>query len=350
MPFTLGDLLLLADRSILNPWLSGPFLVGLKLLEAGIQRSVIPTDATAFLPSAGLVKGLQWLFGIGLTLRANRALSRKSLNNGVKADFDWSKEIVLVTGGAGGIGGETARKLSTKSAAVIVLDVLPLTYDPPKNLHYYRCDLTDYSALQTVASSIEKDVGEPTVVVANAGICRGRSILDSTPRDIELTFSVNALGTIWTAKTFLPAMVRRNHGHFLIIASQTAHSATAHLVDYSASKSAVLAIYEGLHTELKHVHKAPAVRVSCVSPCAVDTKMFTGIKAPSNFLVPKLEPGEVANLVAETLWSGESRNVMIPAFAYISPPTRALPDWWRVALADGGAPVMAELRPHRPID
>ena len=350
MAFTLGDLLLLVDRSFLNPWLSGLILAGVKVLDNYIQRLILRNDTAAFLSSPTLRSALVWFFGIGLTLRANRALSRKALNNGVSARFDWGKEIVLVTGGAGGIGAATARKLATKSAAVVALDVLPLTYEAPPNLHYYRCDLTDYSALQSVADSIRKEVGEPTCVVANAGICRGKSLLDASPRDVELTFGVNNLALIWTAKTFLPSMVKNNHGHFLVMASQTSHSATAHLVDYSATKAAAIAIYEGIQTEMKHCYQAPAVRISCVSPCAVDTKMFSGIKAPSNFIVPRLQPKDVGSLVADVLWSGEAQNVMTPAFAYISPPTRALPDWWRVGLADGGAPVMSGLKPHHPMD
>ncbi|KAI9681733.1 MAG: putative secondary metabolism biosynthetic enzyme [Bathelium mastoideum] len=350
MTFTLGDLLLLADRSILNPWLTGPFLAGLKLLDTCIEQSLLRSDASNLLPSAGVRRTLTWLFGIGLTLRSNRALSRKALNNGVPAKFDWDKEIVLITGGAGGIGAATARKLTSRCASVIVLDVLPLTYEAPKNLHYFQCDLTDYTALQSVAELIKRDVGEPTCVVANAGICRGKTILDATLRDIELTFGVNNLGLIWTAKTFLPSMAKNNHGHFVVIASQTGHSATAGIVDYSATKAAAIAIYEGIQSEMKHSYKAPAVRVSCVSPSAVNTQMFSGIKAPSNFVIPRLQPEDVANLVADVLRSTEAQNVMIPAFAYISPPTRALPDWWRVGLADGGAPAMTELRPHHPID
>ena len=350
MAFTLGDLLLLVDRSILNPWPTGLLLAALKAMDICIQQSILHQDSVRFLPSAGIRKLLPWLFGIGLAFRVNRNLSRKALNNGTAAKFNWDKEIVVITGGAGGIGAATARKIATKSAAVIVLDVLPLTYEAPPNLHYYRCDLTDYSALQSTAESIRTDVGEPTCVVANAGICRGKTLLAASPRDIELTFGVNNLGIIWTAKTFLPSMVKNNHGHFLVIASQAGHSATAGIVDYSASKAAAIAIYEGIQTELKHAYKAPAVRVSCVSPSTVDTKMFTGIKAPSNFIVPRLLPEDVGNLVANVLWKGDAANILIPAFAYISPPTRALPDWWRVGLADGGAPVMKELKPHRPID
>lgn len=142
-------------------------------------------------------------------------------------------------------------------------------------------------------------------------------------------------------------MVARNHGHFLIMASQTAHLATAGVVDYAATKAATLAIYEGLQTELRHVYHAPAVRMSCVSPSAVQTKMFRGIQTPAS--VSLLQPDDVGSLVTEVLWSGRAQNRMTPALAYISPPTRALPDWIRVGFQDLGKDVMSALSPHQPM-
>ncbi len=144
-------------------------------------------------------------------------------------------------------------------------------------------------------------------------------------------------------------MAKKNHGHFLIIASQTGYLATAGVVDYAATKSAAIAIYEGLQTEVKHFYQASAVRVSCISPSAVDTKMFTGIKGPSNFIMPRLTPDGVAGTITSVLWSGLAQNLMIPASAYISAPTRCLPEWMRVGMQDGGADVMTELKPHDPL-
>ena len=58
----------------------------------------------------------------------NRILSIRALNHGTKAVFDWSKEVVLVTGGSGGIGGETVKRLAAGGTTVIVLDLIPLSY------------------------------------------------------------------------------------------------------------------------------------------------------------------------------------------------------------------------------
>ncbi|KAJ5753011.1 hypothetical protein N7520_009928 [Penicillium odoratum] len=263
--------------------------------------------------------GLLWM-----TYKINRYFNRRALNNSAQASFNWKKEIVLVTGGSDGIGAATVKRLAERGTAVIVLDIRPLTYDA------------------------RGDVGDPTCVVANAGICRGKPLLHATQRDIELTFAVNNLAVIWTAQIFLPLMVKHNHGHFLIMSSQTAHLATSGIVDYAATKAAALAIYEGLQTELRHVYKAPAVRMSCLAPSGVQTKMFRGIKTPSS--VTLMRPDDVGAVVTEILWSGQAQNRMTPGLAYISPPTRALPDWFRVLLQDVGKDVMTELSPHHPME
>jgi all-trans-retinol dehydrogenase (NAD+) len=68
--------------------------------------------------------GLPWI-----TYKLNRYLSYRAMNNGVSASFDWSKEIVLVTGGSNGIGAACAQQLASGGTRVVVLDVLPLSYD-----------------------------------------------------------------------------------------------------------------------------------------------------------------------------------------------------------------------------
>lgn len=353
MQFSLGHALAFLDQTLLNPLLS--IFIPIALHVFTTNKITVHATSGSFLPYEldplpSLQSKALKLLAFGVVLRLNRLLSRRALNNGVEAHFNWDKEIVLITGASGGIGAEAAQKFARRGGKVVVVDVLPLTYTKPDNLYYYKCDLTNFEALQSVAADIRKDVGNPTCVVANAGICRGKPILEATQRDIELTFGVNNLGLLWTAKTFLPSMADKNHGHFLIIASQTGYLATAGVVDYAATKAAAIAIYEGLQTELKHNHKAPAVRVSVINPSAVRTKMFDGIKSPSNFMMPRLSATDVGDLICETVWSGRAQNLMVPAFAYISAPSRCLPDWLRVGMQDGGAEVMTELKPHKPMN
>lgn len=97
------------------------------------------------------------------------------------------------------------------------------------------------------------------------------------------------------------------------------------------------------------MYKAPAVRISCISPGAVDTKMFKGIEAPSSFVSPRLAPEDVGNAVCEILWSGDAQNVTIPAVAYASYAFKLFPSWMRVGAQDKGKDIMVHVTPHDPV-
>lgn len=132
-----GDLLALVDKTILNPWLTAPCTAAIHFLTQS-KFVIVPKDGyipyELVRPLPPLLLRASILVGIGVLLRVNRALSRKALNNGVNAKFDWSKEIILITGAAGGIGAEAAKKLAARGSTVVVLDVLPLTY--PKRMYF----------------------------------------------------------------------------------------------------------------------------------------------------------------------------------------------------------------------
>lgn len=65
---------------------------------------------------------------LSLTARASAWLTDKARNNWVDDTYDWSQEIVLVTGGAQGIGGSMVRFLDDKGITVVVLDVQPMSF------------------------------------------------------------------------------------------------------------------------------------------------------------------------------------------------------------------------------
>lgn len=75
---------------------------------------------------------IQKLFYFGLFRWASAYLDSKVLNNWVKDEYHWDKEIVLITGGAGGIGGHVVRLLAERGIKVVVLDVIPMTFEARK--------------------------------------------------------------------------------------------------------------------------------------------------------------------------------------------------------------------------
>ncbi|KAG9694171.1 NAD(P)-binding protein, partial [Aureobasidium melanogenum] len=352
MQFSIGDVLHLLDKTLLSPLLA--LSIPIALHVSGRQQIVLAKAPNSLIgwnlvKLPAVQKKLIAFAAIATLLRLNSYASQRALNNAIVARFKPKQEIVVVTGGAGGFGAAATLKLAAEGTTVVVLDVLPLTYTKPPGVHYYKVDLTDLEALEAVANQIRQEVGEPTAVIANAGICRGKPLLKASARDVELTFGVNSLAVVWCAKVFLPAMVRNNHGHFLITASQGAFVATSHIVDYAATKAAALALYEGIQTELKHVYKAPAVRCSVICPAVANTKMFGSVVQKGNFFMPSLEASDIGDRMCEILKSANSQQVVMPAMANIAVILRMFPTWMRINAQDAAAEAMLNLNPHDPM-
>lgn len=86
-------------------------------------------------------------------------------------------------------------------------------------MYYYKCDITSIKEIKAVAQQIRAEVGYPTVLINNAGVARGKSILEAKEKDVRFTFDVNTLAHYWLVQEFLPDMVENNHGMIVTVAS-----------------------------------------------------------------------------------------------------------------------------------
>jgi short-subunit dehydrogenase len=129
-----------------------------------------------------------------------------------------------------------------------------------KNVFFYKCDVTSSSSVQQAGAQIRADHGDPTVLINNAGVGKEGSILDKPESVIRLVFEVNTIAHYWTVREFLPAMLKRNHGHVITIASAGSFLGLGEMTDYSCSKASALAFHEGLTQEIRLWHKAKKVR------------------------------------------------------------------------------------------
>ncbi|GAA5851472.1 hypothetical protein JCM9279_001079 [Rhodotorula babjevae] len=266
----------------------------------------------------------------------HRTLNRLARNNGWKADPPvWSfdkgyGDVVLITGGSTGIGKEMVEILARKTNKIAVIDLAPPTYDA-HGVKFYKADITDPAAIAEVAKQIRKDLGEPTVLVNNAGIARGKTILDTKPEEFLLTYKVNVLGAHNILREFLPYIIKKNHGHIMTTASSASYAAIPQLSEYSCSKAAVLALHETLAGELKHRYNAPRVRTSVICPTKVSTQMGDAMKDTDNqFLTPTLSAPWLAKEMVRIIESGLSDHLVAPHFAHaLLPSLRSAPEYFR---------------------
>jgi all-trans-retinol dehydrogenase (NAD+) len=107
----------------LNPAVTFPLILLARYTKKGEDLSIL--HETAF-------SRVKLLFYFGLARWVNNYLSTGVLNNWTKDEYNWDKEIVIVTGGAGGIGGSVVKLLAEKGITVVVLDVIPMTFETRK--------------------------------------------------------------------------------------------------------------------------------------------------------------------------------------------------------------------------
>lgn len=339
-PFTLDTCLNFLDATIFRT----PALLLLPLVLFYYDRNSAGSSNALSLSSVRelLFTKYKWigrLFVFGLIKSANNHLNRYCANNGQYAADkpDWSKEVVVVTGGAGGIGKAIVEALSHKrKAKVAVLDLAPPRYAPAPSgapaIQYYKTDVTNPEQVKAVADQIRATLGEPTILVNNAGVASGCNILDCDLGHVERVYKINHLSNYVTLQEFLPHMIEKNHGHIVTVASSASFFSLPSMSEYSTSKTATLALHEVLKGELRERYFAPKVRATIVAPTKVRTALGDGMEDHElPFLHPVLEPYQLGRRVLEAVDSGLSQYLVLPRLMHSLPSIRGFPDWLRRA-------------------
>ncbi|KAL1685740.1 hypothetical protein GGG16DRAFT_65684 [Schizophyllum commune] len=262
--------------------------------------------------------------------------------------LDWSEQVVLITGGASGIGELLANTLAVRNVAVVVLDIAPIQSDH-YNIAYYKCDVSKWEEVEAVAKTVIEEIGQPTIIVNNAGIVQAKLILDLSPAEIERTFAVNTLSHFWTLKAFLPGMIKQKAGHIITMSSALGFVGTAQMADYNASKAAVLSLNKSLRYELDKRYNCPAIRTTVVCPGHVWTKMFRDVHLPTNplfsFFVPSIEPVAVVKRIVQAIDDQNSQEILLPFYVKFVPLSQLLPSFLvdlvqkvRASFVGGGSP------------
>jgi NAD(P)-dependent dehydrogenase (short-subunit alcohol dehydrogenase family) len=150
-----------------------------------------------------------------------------------EALFDVSKEVVLITGVSGQLGGEYARNFLERGACVVGLDIQsPLENDSlstqyPKSYLFCAADVTNKTSLQKVLRAVESIFGTPTVLINNAAIDSPPSappeengVFENYPDDSwDNVMDVNVKGAYLACKVFGAAMAKNQHGSIINISS-----------------------------------------------------------------------------------------------------------------------------------
>lgn len=279
------------------------------------------------------LKALKALVLLGVVRRVNAWLNQRAVNNGVGDHYNWSREVVVLTNGSGGIGRRIADRLGSRGVKVAVLDIQPPSGMLPSSVRFYQCDITSPEAISATAASIRATLGAPTVLINNAGILPGTTLLGGSERQTRQIFEVNTLSHYWLAREFVPHMVEANHGMVATVASLAGYLTTPNLVDYSASKAAAVSFHEGLAAELVTRYNAPRVRSVLMTQSFTRTGLIDVLTPEDTWFNPLLCPETVAEQLVEQVLAGKSGHIVVPGSSgWFAKHARSLPGWMQHGL------------------
>jgi len=189
-----------------------------------------------------------------------------------------SGKVVLIMGGAGGIGSAAARHLASEGARIALADIdsaklTEVLYSislSGAEVRSYKVDVTDKHQVKNVVDAVVVAFGRLDVIINSAGVMFVRPMVEVNTDEWETTIDLNLKGTLWGIAAALPVFIKQpNGGHVINLGS--VHGLKVFSPGgavHSGSKFAIRAISEGLRSELSG--KYP-IRVTNVTPGAVDS-------------------------------------------------------------------------------
>lgn len=210
--------------------------------------------------------------------------------------------VVIVTGGAQGIGAAIARRLVSEGATVVIGDVLTdkaneLVGELGPSARFEHLDVSDEQNWTSLVSRVESDLGPISGLVNNAGVVRTGPIETLSEVDFRSVTDVNQLGVFLGMKQVLPAMRRAGGGSMVNVSSIGGIIAFPGILGYTASKWAV----RGMTKTAAQEFGPDGVRVNSLHPGIVASDMTADYEGTDDLLQgqPLPRPGrpeELANL------------------------------------------------------
>jgi NAD(P)-dependent dehydrogenase (short-subunit alcohol dehydrogenase family) len=214
--------------------------------------------------------------------------------------------VVVITGGASGIGAAMATAFAAEGARrIVVADVADgdaVVTGLGGVGRFIRCDVSDRDEVAALVDGVESEDGPIDLFCANAGIATGAGI-DAPSEVWDRIWSVNVMGIVHAAAAYVPRATARGEGYLLVTASAAGLLTNLGDAPYTATKHAAV----GLAEWISITHGDAGLKVSCLCPQGVRTPMVLGGLADDQLAAEVvaaqglIEPEQCAAAVVATL-------------------------------------------------
>jgi 3-oxoacyl-[acyl-carrier protein] reductase len=195
------------------------------------------------------------------------------------APYDFTDQVVLVTGGTRGIGRAVSLAFARYGATVMacyhsdVAAAEQLLQDGagwPGQIQTVQVDIGDSATVNRLVDMAAADYRPITILVNNAGIFPHNAITDISDDEWARVLQTNLTGAFYCARAVLPAMIAAKAGVIVNIASIAGQRGSAYHAHYAAAKGGLLALSRSLAREVSQHN----VRVNAIAPGRIETDML----------------------------------------------------------------------------
>jgi NAD(P)-dependent dehydrogenase (short-subunit alcohol dehydrogenase family) len=214
-------------------------------------------------------------------------------------------KVVVITGGARGIGLATATALHNLGAKVAIGDVDDAKVKESGTALgldvYGKLDVTDRDSFSDFLDQVERQLGPIDVLINNAGIMPLGRIVDEPDAVTRRILDINVYGVILGTKLAAQRMIPRGRGHIINVASLAGEGYVPGAATYCASKHAVVGFTDTARLE----YRQAGVKFSMVLPTFVNTELTAGTSGVKGF--KNAEPADIANAIVKLVANPKPR-------------------------------------------
>lgn len=207
--------------------------------------------------------------------------------------MDFKNKVVIVTGGASGIGEASAKLFAEHGAQVVIADFSDhgqavadaLSKQGTKSL-FVKTDVTDTTAVQRMVDQTVAAFGRIDVLFANAGIAADGPIDQLSEAAWDRTIGINLTGVYLCDKYVIAQMLKQGGGAIVNCGSIHSHVGKQGVTAYAAAKGGVKLLTQTLAID----YGARGIRVNAVCPGYIDTPLLKDLPAEAKQALEKLHP------------------------------------------------------------